>query len=155
MGNQCHMDEVCGYDPCTCGKPDAWGYCACGGFEETVPSVSVSTSDANVATVVQALGQTWIVPVSPGTATVTITADLVHYRSASYAFDVEVAPFGPLDALLIVAALLLVAGVFAGLFFLARFLVRLARRNLCGITGLFARLMRIIPHSLAAAMLAG
>ncbi|STK86790.1 putative benzoate transporter [Escherichia coli] len=26
---------------------------------------------------------------------------------------------------------------------------------LCGITGLFARLMRIIPHSLAAAMLAG
>lgn len=129
-GIQCHMDEVCGYDPCTCGKPDAWGYCACGGFEETVPSVSVSTSDANVATVVQALGQTWIVPVSPGTATVTITADLVHYRSASYAFDVEVAPFGPLDALLIVAALLLVAGVFAGLFFLARFLVRLARRKL-------------------------
>jgi benzoate membrane transport protein len=26
---------------------------------------------------------------------------------------------------------------------------------LCGVTGLFARLMKIIPHSLAAAMLAG
>ena len=129
-GIQCHMDEVCGYDPCTCGKPDAWGHCACGGFEETVPTVSISTSDANVATVVEAFGQTWILPVSPGTATVTIAADLIHYQSASYAFNVEVAPFGIVDALLIVAALLLVAGVFAGLFFLVRLVVRIARRKL-------------------------
>lgn len=129
-GIQCHMDEVCGYDPCTCGKPDAWGHCACGGFEETVPTVSISTSDANVATVVEAFGQTWILPVSPGTATVTIAADLIHYQSASYAFNVEVAPFGIVDALLIVAALLLVAGVFAGLFFLVRLVVRIVRRKL-------------------------
>lgn len=129
-GIQCHMDEVCGYDPCTCGKPDAWGHCACGGFEETVPTVSISTSDANVATVVEAFGQTWILPVSPGTATITIAADLIHYQSASYAFNVEVAPFGIVDALLIVAALLLVAGIFAGLFFLVRLVVRIARRKL-------------------------
>lgn len=129
-GIQCHMDEVCGYDPCTCGKPDAWGHCACGGFEETVPTVSISTSDANVATVVEAFGQTWILPVSPGTATITIAADLIHYQSASYAFSVEVAPFGIVDALLIVAALLLVAGIFAGLFFLVRLVVRIARRKL-------------------------
>lgn len=129
-GIQCHMDEVCGYDPCTCGKPDAWGHCACGGFEETVPTVSISTSDANVAIVVEAFGQTWILPVSPGTATITIAADLIHYQSASYAFNVEVAPFGIVDALLIVAALLLVAGVFAGLFFLVRLVVRIARRKL-------------------------
>lgn len=35
------------------------------------------------------------------------------------------------------------------------FIVTNALIVLCGITGLFARLMRIIPHSLAAAMLAG
>ncbi|ELX84928.1 putative benzoate membrane transport protein [Salmonella enterica subsp. enterica serovar Enteritidis str. SE8a] len=35
------------------------------------------------------------------------------------------------------------------------FIVANALIVLCGVTGLFARLMRIIPHSLAAAMLAG
>ena len=75
-GVECHMDEVCGYDPCTCGKPDAWGHCACGGFRETAPTVTISTSDANVAQVVQAFGQTWIVPDGAGTATVQIAADL-------------------------------------------------------------------------------
>lgn len=129
-GIECHMDEVCGFDPCTCGKPDAWGHCACGGFRETTPTVTVSTSDANVAQVVQAFGQTWIMPVGPGTATVQITADLVHYRSASYAFDVEVAPFGAVDALLIAAAFLLAVGILVGLFFLVRLIVRLVRRKL-------------------------
>lgn len=129
-GVECHMDEVCGYDPCTCGKPDAWGHCACGGFRETAPTVTISTSDANVAQVVQAFGQTWIVPVGAGTATVQIAADLVHYRSASYAFDVEVEPFGVVDALLIAAACLLAAGIFVGLFFLVRLIVRLVRRKL-------------------------
>lgn len=129
-GIQCHMDEVCGYDPCTCGKPDAWGHCACGGFQDTAPTVSVSTSDANVASVVQAFGQTWIVPVGTGTATVQITADLVHYKSASYSFDVEVAPLGAVDVLLVAASLLLCVGVLAGLFFLGRLVVRLVRRKL-------------------------
>ncbi|WP_411900365.1 benzoate/H(+) symporter BenE family transporter, partial [Salmonella enterica] len=35
------------------------------------------------------------------------------------------------------------------------FIVANALFVLCGVTGLFARLMRIIPHSLASAMLAG
>lgn len=36
-----------------------------------------------------------------------------------------------------------------------RFIVANALIVLCGVTGLFARLMKIIPHSLASAMLAG
>ena len=75
-GIECHMDEVCGFDPCTCGKPDAWGHCACGGFRDTVPTVTIASSDPNVVQVVQAFGQTWIMPVAPGTATVQITAGL-------------------------------------------------------------------------------
>lgn len=129
-GIECHMDEVCGFDPCTCGKPDAWGHCACGGFRETTPTVTLSTSDADIASLVEAFGRTWIVPVSPGTATVTITADLVHYRSASYSFAVEVMPFGPLDVLLVLTALVLLVGLLLGLFFLSKVLVHAARRRL-------------------------
>lgn len=127
-GIECHMDEVCGYDPCTCGKPDAWGHCACGGFQDTYPTVTVTSNDEGVAKTVQALGRTWIVPVSPGTATFTITAELVHYKSAAYSFDVQVAPFGIMDLLLIVATIVLAAAVLAGLFFLVRFLVRIVCR---------------------------
>ncbi len=129
-GIECHMDEVCGFDPCTCGKPDAWGHCACGGFRDTVPTVTIASSDPNVVQVVQAFGQTWIMPVAPGTATVQITAELVHYQSASYAFNVEVAPFGALDVLLIAAAILLAAGILTGLFFLVRLAVRVTRSRL-------------------------
>lgn len=129
-GVECHMDEVCGFDPCTCGKPDAWGHCACGGFRDTTPTVVVSSSNPDVAIVMQAFGQMWIVPVASGTTTVTIAADLVHYQGASYAFNVDVAPFGAVDVLLIVAVLLLVAGILVGLFFLVRWLVHVTRRKL-------------------------
>ena len=127
-GIECHMDEVCGYDPCTCGKPDAWGHCACGGFSDVAPAVSISSSDPGVAQVVQALGRTWIVPVSAGTTTVTITAELVHYRTATYAFTVDVLPFGALDALLIAAAIVLVAIVACSLVLAVRLCVRAVRR---------------------------
>ncbi len=127
-GIECHMDEVCGYDPCTCGKPDAWGHCACGGFRDVTPTVSISSSDAGVAQVVQAFGSTWVVPVSAGSATITITADLVHYRTATYAFTVDVMPFGALDALLIAAAVALVLIVAAAAVLAVRLAVRAVRR---------------------------
>lgn len=127
-GVECHMDEVCGYDPCTCGKPDAWGHCACGGFQETTPTVSILSSEPDVARVMQVFGQTWIVPVSSGTTTIQITAELVHYQSASYAFELEVAPFGVIDVLLVAASFLLSAGVLLGLFLLGRKAVRAVRR---------------------------
>ena len=127
-GIECHMDEVCGYDPCTCGKPDAWGHCACGGFQDTYPTVTVTSSDEGVAKTATAFGQTWIVPVSPGTSTFTISADLVHYKSASYSFDVTVAPLGIMDLLLVVAAIVIVAAVAVGLVVLVRLAVKAVRR---------------------------
>ena len=127
VGVECHMDEVCGYDPCTCGKPDAWGHCACGGFRDVAPSVSISVADPSVAYVMQAFGRTWIVPVTAGTTTVTIAADLVHYRSASYSFQLEVLPFGIVDVLLVAACVLLAAAIAVGIVFAVRALVRLAK----------------------------
>ncbi len=127
-GVECHMDEVCGYDPCTCGKPDAWGHCACGGFQDISPTVTISVSDPSVAYVAQAFGRTWIVPLAAGSTTVSITAELVHYKSASYSFQVDVLPFGGMDALLIAAAVLIVAAVGVGCAFAVRALVRLVRR---------------------------
>ncbi len=128
-GIECHMDEVCGYDPCTCGKPDAWGHCACGGFRDVSPTVTISVADPNVAQVVSAFGRTWIVPLAAGQTTVTITAELVHYRTATYSFAVNVLPFGALDLALIVLALLIVAALAAGVALAVRSLVRLARRR--------------------------
>ncbi len=129
-GIECHMDEVCGYDPCTCGKPDAWGHCACGGFRDVTPTVSISVDDPSVAQVVTAFGNTWIVPLSAGTTTVSITAELIHYKTATYSFQVSVLPFGALDGLLILAALLTVAALAVGIAFGVRALARLCRRAL-------------------------
>ena len=66
---------------------------------------------------------------SAGTTTVTISAELVHYRSASYAFQVEVLPFGALDVLLIAACILLVGALAVGLVFAVRALARLIKRR--------------------------
>ncbi len=126
-GVQCHMDEVCGYDPCTCGKPDAWGHCACGGFEDTRPTVSVTSDDEGVVRVAEAFGCLWLMPVSAGDATVSINAELIHYKSASYEFTVHVNPFGVTDVLLIGACVVVCVAVVVGLVLLARLLVRLVK----------------------------
>lgn len=127
-GVQCHMDDVCGYDPCTCGKPDAWGHCACGGFQETVPTVSVESSDPGVARIVEAFGRLWVVPVSPGQTTITVTAELIHYKGATEQFLVDVAPFGAVDVLLIAAACVVVVAVCGLMVLCVRLLVGLLRR---------------------------
>ncbi len=121
---------MCGYDPCTCGKPDAWGHCACGGFEDTSPTVTIDIEDQNVVRVVSAFGRTWLLPVAPGSTTVTVSAELIHYQSASYSFAVEVEPFGLVDMLLISAAFVLVVGLLMGVSALLRFTVRFVRRRL-------------------------
>ena len=124
--------EMCDIDPCTCGKPDAWGHCACSGTETTVPTVVITTSDADVARAVYAFGQVWIVPVSSGSAVIDVSAELVHYGQTSCSFTVEVQPFGALDVALIVAAGVALALVLALVLLLARLAVRgvraLARR---------------------------
>jgi ABC-2 type transport system permease protein len=128
-GVECHMDEVCGYDPCTCGKPDAWGHCACGGFEDVTPTVSISVSDPSIACVMQAFGQTWIVPIAAGSTTVTITAELIHYKSASYAFEIDVLPFGVVDAAIIAFCVLAIAALGIALVFAVRGFIHLVRRR--------------------------
>lgn len=129
VGVECHMDEVCGYDPCTCGKPDAWGHCACGGFKDVMPTVSISVSNPDVAYVMQAFGRTWVVPLAAGSTAVTITADLVHYKSASYAFQVDVLPFGIADVVLIAACVLVVGALGVAFVLAIRALARLARQH--------------------------
>ena len=128
-GLACSMEDVCAIDPCTCGKPDSWGHCACAGYEDTYPTVTVTSSDESVCRVVSALGRTWLVPVSAGTAHVDITAELVHYEAASTSFDVSVQPLGALDIALVIAAAVLLAALVAALFLLVRALVALVRRS--------------------------
>ncbi len=127
-GVACSMEDLCGIDPCTCGKPDAWGHCACGGYEETAPTVVVASSDETVLRVVEAFGRVWLVPCGAGVATVSVEASLVHYEPAAYSFEVSVGAFGLADLLLLVAAFLLVAGLVALAVLLVRLGVRGARR---------------------------
>lgn len=129
-GIECTNNDFCLIDPCTCGKPDAWGHCACGGFRETVPSVTIEVGDDSVAKVVEALGQTWLVPVSPGMTTVTVTAKLVHFKDATYSFNVQVAPLGVMDVLLVAAALLIVAAAIALVAIVVRLIVRFVKKRL-------------------------
>lgn len=127
VGLECTMNDLCGIDPCTCGKPDAWGHCACAGFQEVAPTVTVTSSDESVASVVEALGTRWVVPHAAGKATITIHAELQHFQPADYTFDLEVQPFGAVDALLITAAVSLLVLMAIGVFFLVRGVVRAVR----------------------------
>ena len=129
-GIACHMDEYCGIDPCTCGKPDAWGHCACGGFEETRPTITIVSSNEDIVVPVEAFGVTWLVPKSAGLATITISAELIHYQGTSYTFQVEVAPFGIIDVLLIVVNIVLIAALFVGIFLLIRVVTRMIKKHM-------------------------
>ena len=132
-GIECTMNEFCGIDPCTCGKPDAWGHCACGGFQETTPDIDISSSDTSVVTVEELFGILWVVPHGQGTATIEITASLPHFQSATYSFELTVDPFGAMDVLLIAAAVSLLVLVGLGLFGLGlliyRAIVRLRKKH--------------------------
>ena len=126
-GIACQNMDVCEVDPCTCGKPDAWGHCACGGYEDTSPTVVITSSDSGVARAVSAFGRVWVVPISPGTATIEVSAELVHYQSALYTFEVAVQPLGALDVALVAAAAVLLAALVIVLALLVRLLVRAVR----------------------------
>ncbi len=129
VGIECNGD-MCLIDPCTCGKPDAWGHCACAGFEDVSPTITVYMDDPDVARVVDFAGQTWLMPLSSGDTHVTITAELVHYQSASYEFDLHVEPFGIVDVLLIVALIIVIALIVLLIVLLVRWIVRLIRSQL-------------------------
>lgn len=128
VGIECSMKDLCGIDPCTCGKPDAWGHCACAGFRQLTPTITVSSSNEGVAGVAEVFGHRWIVPRGPGSAAITVRAELQHYRTAEYRFRLVVVPFGLVDALLIVAAIALAGFVALAILLSVRVLARLVRR---------------------------
>ncbi len=127
VGLECSNTEMCLIDPCTCGKPDAWGHCACGGFLDLAPTVTIDIEDTDVVCAVELFGQVWLVPVSAGTTHVIVTADLIHYESAYYAFDVVVEPFGLVDVVLIVALIVMLALIVLLAVLLVRLIVRVVR----------------------------
>lgn len=134
VGKECSMKDLCGIDPCTCGKPDAWGHCACAGFEEVAPTLSIESSDDGVASVEEFAGRSWIVPHGTGTAVVTVRASLVHYKTVEYRFTLTIEPFGFVDALLIAAALALVVLAVLAVWLIGGCLLRCLRRMVrrCG-----------------------
>ncbi len=128
VGKECSMKDLCGIDPCTCGKPDAWGHCACAGFEEVAPTVSIASSDESVASVEEFAGRSWIAPHGSGTAVITVRASLVHYKTVEYRFALTIEPFGCIDALLIAAALAVVVLAVLAIWLVGGCLLRCIRR---------------------------
>jgi ABC-2 type transport system permease protein len=128
VGIACKMTDMCGIDPCTCGKPDAWGACACAGFEDTAPTVTVVSSDPSVVEPVEAFGRTWLVPHGAGEADVTVSASLVHYQDATTTIHVKTLPFDALDAFFLLAAIVILAGCVALVVVLVRLVARGVKR---------------------------
>lgn len=126
-GVPCGMTEMCGQDPCLCGAVDDWGACACNGTRTTRPSWALSLGGYAGETVhlVDFAGRTWVVSLGLGgtSADGVLSASLVHYDGASMRMHVDVAPFGVLDFLKALVALLAVFSVFFALGAGARMLV--------------------------------
>ena len=89
VGISCGMDDMCGLDPCLCGTPDAYGCCACNGFEEISPDVTMSSSNVLVACPVRIFESWHVVSLVPGEADITVTGTLLHYEDSVVAFHVE------------------------------------------------------------------
>lgn len=113
VGISCGMSDMCGESPCLCGAPDAWGDCACNGFETIAPTVTVSSSNALVAWPVQTDAGWELVSVLPGDAELTVSASLKHYDDAAQTLQVHSG--GPSPCVLLGAALV-VAVVVAAVF---------------------------------------
>ncbi|WP_281655358.1 hypothetical protein [Eggerthella sinensis] len=127
-GIDCGMDWMCGIEPCLCGSADAWGGCSCNGLETLAPTTTYASSDEGVVRVVEAAGRMWLVPVGPGTATLTCTASLRHFDDAVAQVTMRVGGPTLTDAALMGSAAAAVAvAVAAG--FGVRALVRKRKRN--------------------------
>lgn len=100
-GVDCGMDWMCGIEPCLCGSADAWGGCSCNGLEELEPTVAYTSSDEGVVRIVEMANRSWLVPVAPGTATVTCAASLKYFSSTTT--NVVVTVGGPMFADVVLA----------------------------------------------------
>lgn len=128
VGRDCGMDWMCGISPCLCGSADHWGGCSCNGLEEVSPQVSFMSSDEGVVRVVEAFGQTWLVPVGAGTATVTATPALRYHAGQDVTFAVRVDGAQAGDALL-AGMVLAVIAIIGGVVFGVRATVRKAKQQ--------------------------
>jgi hypothetical protein len=109
-GLDCGMLEMCGIDPCLCGYPDSYGACACNGLEETRVALKVQSDNPATLGVLQMGNSYWLVPLSAGGATVSVTAVLPHYEDARVVVFASVnAPVPPL--LIYILTLLAIAGL--------------------------------------------
>jgi len=114
VGIDCGMPDMCGLDPCTCGKSDQWGECSCNGLKTVTPDVTVSSENGKIANAVYRDGKVKISASKAGTATVKVTAKLQHYGSAQDSIEVTVLPIPAVwyllagSCLVIIAVLLLI-----------------------------------------------
>ena len=123
-GIPCGMLEMCGQDPCLCGAVDQWGSCACNGTQETRPTFLLTCDQEGVVGMVEVFGTRYLVSLGTGSTDAVVRAELPHYEAAEATTHIEVAPFGFLDVLKLLAAVLVVVAVCAAVFFAVRAMVR-------------------------------
>ena len=83
VGVPCGMTEMCGQDPCLCGRVDEYGACACNGTREASPTYTVEFDTPGVARTVELFGTTYLVPLGEGETQATVTAHLAHHADAA------------------------------------------------------------------------
>lgn len=127
VGVPCGMTEMCGQDPCLCGRVDEYGACACNGTREVSPTYTVEFDTPGVARTVELFGTTYLVPLGEGETQVTVTAHLAHHADATATATVRVQGFGALDAAKLVGLLACAAALIAAVVFAVRGLVRAVR----------------------------
>ena len=123
-GIDCGMVDMCGIEPCLCGSADAWGGCSCNGLQTLEPTISYASSDESVVRVEQAWGRTWLVPVGPGTATLSCTASLKYFEDTSFQVAVEVGALTAADGALAGTALAALAVIVLAVWGIVRLVAR-------------------------------
>ena len=123
-GISCGMADMCGLEPCLCGKSDAWGSCACNGMETLSPQVTYASSDPNVVEVCTFMGKTFLVPHSDGEATITCTGSVRHYLDGEAVVKVKVDGFNGIDIVHLVLVLIVIDFVATWVYFGRRALKR-------------------------------
>ncbi len=124
VGVPCGMTEMCGQDPCLCGRVDEYGACACNGTREAKPTYTVEFDTPGVACAVELFGTTYLVALGSGDTRATVVAHLPHHADAVATAAVHVDGFAPLDAAKLVGMLAGAAAVVAVVVFALRALAR-------------------------------
>lgn len=127
VGVPCGMTEMCGQDPCLCGRVDEYGACACNGTREVGPTYTVEFDTSGVACAVELFGTAYLVPLGAGETQATVTAHLAHHADTAATATVRVQGFGVLDAAKLAGLLACVAGLIAAVAFAVCALVRAVR----------------------------